>query len=164
MSTFHLIQFSVLRAAGVSRSSPEWIIEGTAVHNEELYLEHYRDSETNRTDRLIPLRNAGPFRDIADNFGIGWYGIAGLAIDWLVTHSGNPDASVGYWRSLSEDPDWSKAFESAFGIAPEGFFEAFEEHRIAIAADAPRISGVVLDPDGKHPRGGEHHGLGIRAE
>ena len=145
---FHLIQFSVVRAAGVSRSSPEWIIEGTARYNEELYSEHYTGSETSKTRRLIPLRDAGAFQDIADNFGIAAYGIAGLAIDWLVTHSGSPDASVGYWRSLARDPDWSKAFESAFGITPEGFFEAFEEHRTAIAADAPHISGVVLDPDG----------------
>ena len=152
---FHLIQFSVLRAAGVSRSSPEWLIEGTAVHNEELYLEDYTDSETSRTHRLIPLRNAGPFRDIADSFGHGWYEIAGLAIDWLVARSGNPGASLEYWRSLAEEPDWSKAFESAFTITPEGFFEAFEEHRTAIAASAPRIRGVVLDPDG-NVLGGVH--------
>ncbi len=144
----HLVQFSILRVASVSRSSPGWLIEGTARYSEELYSEHYADSETNKTQRLIPLRNAGAFRDIADNFGIGWYGIAGLAIDWLVTNSGNPNASLEYWRLLADEPDWSKAFESAFSITPDDFFDAFEEHRTVIAAAAPRIRGVVLDPDG----------------
>ena len=152
---FHLIQFSILRSAGVSRSSPEWIIEGTARYSEELYSEHYTDSEANRTQRLTPLRNAGAFRDIADNFNIGWYGIAGLAIDWLVTHSGNRDASLEYWRLLADNPDWSNAFESAFSITVEDFFEAFEEHRTELASDAPHIRGVVLDPDG-NTLGGVH--------
>ncbi len=81
--------------------------------------------------------------------------MAGLAIDWLVTRSGNPDASLEYWRMLREVPDWTKAFESAFNITPEGFFEEFEAHRTAIAAAAPRIRGVVLDPDG-NVLGGVH--------
>ena len=151
----HLIQFSILRSAGVSRYSPEWLTEGTAEYNEELYSEHYTGSETNKTQRLTPLRNAGAFRDIADNFNIGWYGIAGLAIDWLVTHSGNRDASLEYWRLLADNPDWSNAFESAFSITVEDFFEAFEEHRTELASDAPHIRGVVLDPDG-NTLGGVH--------
>ena len=141
----HLLQFNILRSAGVSRASAWWMTEGTAEYNAELYREHYTGSAVDRSDRLVGLNSLGPFRDVVQIRSIVHYDIAALAVDWLERHSETPGANLEYWRLLVDSPTWADAFETAFGITVEDFFEAFEEHRSELAAVAPRVRGTVTD-------------------
>ena len=55
-----------------------------------------------------------------------------LAIEWLARHAGEPSLFV-YWRAYAEDhSDWSRAFETAFGLTPDAFYAAFERYRATL--------------------------------
>ena len=70
-----------------------------------------------------------------------------LAGDWLVTRAGEPSI-FEYYRLLESTDNWQEAFEAAFGITIEGFYQEFAEYRAAIAAvpplDAPGEPTLVL--------------------
>ena len=76
-------------------------------------------------------------------------GLAFLAVEWLADHAGE-HAILEYYRVLRSGKDWQPAFETAFGISVDDFYEAFEKHRaeVAPASVLHRVSGVMLDPDG----------------
>ena len=83
------------------------------------------------------------------------YSLAAMAVEWLegramttgneateatmAPHEGGwPDSFtdaamyIRYYRLLPSSEDWEEAFEEAFGIAPDDFYEAFEEYRDAL--------------------------------
>ena len=90
----------------------------------------------------------GDYRAIA-----GYY-VGALATDWLVRRAAawstrgrfNPldppelvarpdhDAHFEFFRLLPEAASWEDAFEAAFGITPDDFYEAFAEYRTALGA------------------------------
>ena len=77
-------------------------------------------------------RAAGALRDeVAEALGF-------LAGDWLVARAGEP-AIFEYYRLLGSTDSWQAAFESAFGITIDDFYEEFAEYRAAI--------GAVASPD-----------------
>ena len=49
-----------------------------------------------------------------------------------MTQRAGETAIFEYFRSLSNSRSWREAFEGAFGVTVDGFYEAFEEHRSAI--------------------------------
>ncbi len=82
------------------------------------------------------------------------YNVGALATDWLVRRAaalstGTPfapleppemvarpdhDAHFEFFRLLPESASWEEAFEAAFGIALDDFYEEFEEYRTALGA------------------------------
>ncbi len=82
------------------------------------------------------------------------YNVGALATDWLVRRAaalstGTPfapleppemvarpdhDAHFEFFRLLPESASWEEAFEAAFGIAVDDFYEEFEEYRTALGA------------------------------
>ena len=58
-------------------------------------------------------------------------GLGLLAVDWLVERAGEP-ALFEYHRSLPSATSWHSAFESAFGLSVESFYERFEEYRATL--------------------------------
>ena len=67
-----------------------------------------------------------------------------LAVDWLVDHAGERSL-IEYYRLLprgdADDVDhepgagsWEAAFEQAFGLTPDDFYEQFEAYRTELAA------------------------------
>ncbi len=57
-----------------------------------------------------------------------------LAGDWLVARAGEP-AIFEYYRLLGSNDSWQAAFERAFGVTIDGFYEEFAAYR-AVAAPA----------------------------
>ena len=55
-----------------------------------------------------------------------------LAIDWLADRAGDP-ALFEYYRLLPDSKTWEDAFEAAFGIAVDDFYEQFEAYRTRVA-------------------------------
>ena len=68
-----------------------------------------------------------------------------LAADWLAQRAGEP-ALFEYYRLLPTVDTWEEAFEGAFGIGVEEFYEEFEEYRVAPAAVAQ--ADDPNEPDG----------------
>ena len=82
---------------------------------------------------------AAPWRDeayIDDRYDA----LAFFAADRLVQRAGEP-AIFEYFRSLAHSESWREAFEGAFGVIVDGFYEAFEEHRGAFADLAAAFDG-----------------------
>ncbi len=53
-----------------------------------------------------------------------------LAVEWLVQRATEHDIFEYYWR-LPRSDSWQEAFEDAFGIAVDDFYDAFAEYRAA---------------------------------
>ena len=140
---------------GYSSQGPWWMTEGAAVYGEKLYVvssgvAHY-DDERNRelrqarssTRALADLETADKFFDEP-----GGYSLSFLAVEWLVQHS-SVEALVNYYKMLPQHDTWQAAFENAFGIALDEFYDSFEEYRSSLVEDRYRIEGVVLGPTGE---------------
>ena len=54
-----------------------------------------------------------------------------LAVEWLAERAGEP-ALLDYHRSLPSSTSWHAAFESAFGLTTESFYEQFEAYRATL--------------------------------
>ena len=64
--------------------------------------------------------------------------LAFLAVEWLADRAG--DAAIfDYYRLLPDSETWEEAFDAAFGIAIDDFYEAFEAYRARVA---PPIEGA----------------------
>lgn len=55
-----------------------------------------------------------------------------LALWWLTERAGDP-AIFDYYRRLPESETWEEAFEAAFGITVDDFYEEFEAYRSRVA-------------------------------
>ena len=72
----------------------------------------------------IGAREAGTWRTKALGF---------LAVEWLAEYAGDP-AVFEYYRVLPSSPSREAAFEHAFGLTLEDFYERFEAYRAELAA------------------------------
>ena len=159
---FHILQ----RHFGRGLRSPAWMTEGTATYAGGLYerAAWSKSGETLRRERW--WTSQGVTEALADLELIRLfypgeapvYGLAAMAVEWLEGRAvtagdeatmapaerGWPDSFtdaatfIRYYRLLPSAEDWEEAFEEAFGIAPDDFYEAFQEYRDALyPASAP---------------------------
>lgn len=170
---YHLMQYHVLRThADGTRSSPAWLIEGTAKYGETLYVTRQSREQAEFLWQWEPLaraetaftsviQNEVPFPELAIEGVINaslapyYYEFAAAAVAWLVDASGHDLADLEYWRLLAETNDSERAFAAAFGIATDDFIEAFESERATRARGLSQIGGRVVDLDGV-PLAGVH--------
>ena len=133
---------------------PYWLrlgMRGYAKHayREALGLEPL--DEARRTQAQIAARAAEPLRGysayrsasaLRDEAGEA---LAFLAGDWLVSRAGEP-AIFEYYRLLGSTDSWQEAFEGAFGITIDDFYEEFAEYRAVSAPVQPleEIEGPEL--------------------
>ena len=76
-----------------------------------------------------------------------WYGLGALAVDWLTEHAGGDGAHVQYWRELATGVAWTDAFEAAFGLTPERFYDRFEAYwPEAVRASRPHLADDNAEP------------------
>ena len=54
-----------------------------------------------------------------------------LAVDWLLERTGDP-AVFEYYRVLPSSSSWQAAFEQAFGLTINEFYEQFEAYRATL--------------------------------
>ena len=139
----HVLQHQL--AAGASLG-PAWLTEGVAVYGEALHravvdqgltasegLDSRRRQEAAallRAGELRPLRTLETVEDDAERIH---YRLGFLAADWLADHSG-VEALAGYYQRLPSSDNWQEAFEAAFGIAVDDFYDTFEAYRAEIAS------------------------------
>lgn len=158
----HVIQ-AQLAQGGIGSSwetEPAWLIEGAAEYisaryRAEMSYKPYRDARQNAVDvvedrqkaiALEQLVNREDFREIDPDYA---YSLSFLAAEWLAAHAGE-DALFTHMRQLSRAAtNWDLAFEIAFGMTVDDFYEAFEKHSTEFDEPRPhRISGRVLDDSG----------------
>ena len=154
---FHLLQSAVRQGEQGARGSPAWLIEGSATYAAHLYSQA-RWKTTDKGYRWFLWRQSrgiaalGPVED-SERFratGLRGYHLGALATDWLVRRAAGLstdnirftreeasgldaqtkfDSYIQYFRLLESSGTWQEAFEAAFGIAVDDFYEVFEEYR-----------------------------------
>ncbi len=172
---FHLLQSAVRQGRGGASSAPPWMVEGSATYASNVYSqarwkttdEGYRWLQWSRSRgiaALRPLEDAGRFQAT----GNAGYVLAALATDWLVRRAAGlstdnvlftPDESSGldaqtsfdsyiqYFRLLGSSATWQEAFEAAFGITVDDFYEAFEKYRRGgLLPLPPHVSDDRVEP------------------
>ncbi len=172
---FHLLQSAVRQGHGGASGSPTWLSEGSATYAANLYS-HARWGDEDEGFRwqmwsisreiaeLRPLEHRGPFRATQ---GVG-YNLGTLATDWLVRRAAGlstenvrftreelagldaqtkHDSYIQYFRLLGSSATWQEAFEAAFGIAVDDFYEAFEKYRRGgLLPLPPHVSDDRVEP------------------
>ncbi len=136
---------------------PRWIVEGGAVHFEYLY-DHAVGWWPIR-ESVATLENARGIResleDIESNIvgtDVEKYALGHLATRYLITLAGE-EALWDFYREYASTRSWKGAFEEAFGLSVQEFYQAFEAHRALVLPPLPVIRGVVLGPDGEPAEG-----------
>ena len=123
---------------GVPEFGPIWLREGIAEHlaymslseGEILSYESERNSFVENSiggDKpLNEMETRGGFQDFRGSS----YQYALLGAEFLASLSGE-ESLIDYHRFQHEDATWQDAFENAFDMTVEDFYELFEEHRAA---------------------------------
>ena len=137
----HVLQHEL--AAGAPWG-PQWLSEGVAVYGEALQralieqgltanagLAERRREEVailaNR-DEIPALRSLERVADPAERIH---YRLGFLAADWLAQRTG-AEALLDYYRRLPSAERWQAAFEAAFGLGVDDFYETFEGYLAAL--------------------------------
>ena len=146
---FHILQWH----AGRLERTPQrfWLVEGSAVYASSLVSEAQgrRSLATRRKSARLVWSSLGqrfPFRgDLSEaEYDAHLYLVGFLAAEWLVEQAGQ-EAILSFYRLGSHDT----AFHRAFGIRLEGFYSAFEKHRLEVAPPFEwRVEGTVLGANG----------------
>ena len=142
---FQSLLFDTYRAA-----PPPWLSTGgqlyaTAAYRESIGLGSYDDEL--RAQARIARQSSTPLRQLESHDGSRGVGyeptraLSFLAADWLVRHA-DERSLLEYFRLIPRgDPElphhrpgagsWRAAFEQAFGVSVEDFYERFEADREA---------------------------------
>ncbi|MXW08045.1 MAG: hypothetical protein F4X80_04470 [Chloroflexi bacterium] len=115
---------------------PTWLTLGSYLYTWGLYEDAAGRSDLARLRSGRAASAAGTQRPLRDAFSAGdstpARGLAFLAIDWLVERAGER-AIFDYYRRLPDSESWEAAFEAAFSIAIDDFYEEFEAYRARVA-------------------------------
>lgn len=159
----HVIQGQLARGSiGSSwETEPAWLIEGAAEYisarfRDAMSYQSYRDFRADAIDIARERQVALPLERLVSREGfreldiVYAYSFSFLAAEWLAAHAGD-DALFRYMRQLSRaGTNWDLAFEIAFGLSVDDFYERFEEHSIDFEEPRPHIiAGKVLDDSGR---------------
>lgn len=163
---FHVLQHAFARYP----YPPSWMTEGAATYAAGIYEVSLlgRDGSTIRLKWEHRAEDFGRvLKSLEDNTTPGYdiqptYPLGALAVDWLVGHSAlGPEATedapqllplaeqaehdsyLEYYRLRVSPGSWQEAFETAFGIKPDAFYEAFERERKERAGPAFVFVGEV---------------------
>lgn len=133
----HVLQHQLAEGASWG---PAWLSEGVAVYGEALHrallqqgltanegLDERRREEAAHLASLAgipPLRSLERVDDPAERIH---YRLGFLAADWLAQRNG-AEALASYYRRLPSAERWQEAFEGAFGLTVDHFYEAFEAY------------------------------------
>ena len=133
--------------------APRWILEGVADYFDTSYGDATGWSP--RQTRVgWTITNARASQDPLQIIEQGMRTVDGhhlavgiLATDYLASNVGE-DALWDLHRRLANS-SWPSAFEGAFGMPLDDFYEAFKVHRELVAPSLPQIQGSVLGPAGQ---------------
>ena len=122
--------------AGYPSQGPAWLTNGTQWYVSAVYPVARGSEELDRTRSaraVLAARTQLPLSRLATSAGYragstGARGLGFLAVDWLVERAGER-ALFDYYRRLARSASWEDAFEAAFDITVDDFYEAFEAYR-----------------------------------
>ena len=137
---FHVIQAEL---ADGRFWGPLWLVEGSATYAEEAYdgdLEFRRAIAPAAASHVASIRETESADRVRLNYHLGY-----LAADWLVGHAGE-GSLLRYYRLLPDHDGWEGAFEAAFGLTTEEFYEQFERHRTRVAPPLPHVTDDAVTP------------------
>ncbi|MXW24716.1 MAG: hypothetical protein F4Z77_00200 [Dehalococcoidia bacterium] len=137
---FHVVQSEL---AGGGPKGPHWLVEGSATYAEEAYdgdLEFRRAIAPAAASHIASIRETESADWVRLNYHLGF-----LAVDWLVGHAGERSL-LQYYRFLPDHDRWEAAFEAAFGLTIDEFYERFEEHRTRVAPPLPHLMDDTVAP------------------
>ncbi|MXY79220.1 MAG: hypothetical protein F4Y94_05950 [Chloroflexi bacterium] len=126
--------------AGYSWRGAMWLREGSVAYASALYRAETGSKELHRIRSGqvdLAMRTRQPLSSMAtlDGFSDGFpeaQGLGFLAVEWLADRAGET-AIFDYYRLLPGSKSWEDAFEAAFGIAVDDFYEEFEAYRARVA-------------------------------
>ena len=169
---FHVLQHHLTQQAPSAGDSPLWLTEGSATYADGMYrrerqgwtADRVRTDWWRRSLRVPHALRAIEARPAFDAYG---YDLGALATDWLVRRAaalsadgdvhfeplapdgpevqGEYDAHLQYYRLRQATDTWQEAFEGAFGITIDDFYEAFAEYRAKLGAS--RLRHLADDRD-----------------
>ena len=147
---FHALQHGL--SVGRHEDAPTWIVEGSAVYADLVYatlsvphrsvrsqLDEYVDRQVAQIigHILPPLDEAEKhLYGIPGNLG---YPLGFLAMDLLVERSGE-QSMLDFFAALPSVARWQDAFNAAFGLTADDFYEQFEEYRANVAPPLPHLT------------------------
>lgn len=162
---FHVVQAELVGGP----PSPAWMTEGTAEYAEGLYVaatgRATPDAVRSEWSRLAAWTPTDLGEMEGDSFrGVrGGYQLGALGVDWLAARSAGvgpispgarsrfadqvrDDAYIRYYRLLTSAASWHRAFEEAFGIGVEAFYDAFDDYLDATGTRVPHLSDDIVRP------------------
>ena len=145
---FHVLQSQLIASKHhLSEVEPYWLVEGTAMYADHAYSQSrsgrrpflgdrytpYEDlADAIEQKRIITARylsdvaSESTFRDGCEVHPIYVYSIA-FAGAYLLVEKAGEDSFVEFWKLLQQRPTWQQAFEEAFGMGIEDYYDLFEE-------------------------------------
>ena len=122
----------------LNRHGPDWLTAGTRLYIRSAYQEEQGiDSMDRVRDEQMDLAVQSTRPLTGMETGVGAYSyqevsaVGFLAADWLAGHAGEA-ALLNYYRQLPSSQSWQHAFEAAFRLSVEDFYEAFESYRATL--------------------------------
>ena len=95
----------------------------------------YRDSvAATVVGNPYPLERIQTTGDVDEVGANAAWSLGFLAVEWLANHAGDP-AIFDYYRRLPEAESFATAFEGAFGLTFEEFYEQFAAYRATLTAE-----------------------------
>ena len=144
---FHVLQDELLAPRyRTSDVEPYWLVEGMAQYADHAYSQSRPDRRPFLGDRYTPYEDLASAisldgiitpRDLENiatesTFREGTlhpifaYSLAFAGAHFLVEEAGE-DSVVEFWKLLQQRPTWQQAFEEAYGMGIEDFYDSFEE-------------------------------------
>ncbi|MCY3602732.1 MAG: hypothetical protein OXH12_06580 [Chloroflexi bacterium] len=142
---YHVLQFHLAESSPYTGGTPGWLVEGSAEYASKLYA-GLPDAE--RRAELAARTIEDSTGTLREDIKTGdWYALGALAVDWLTWHAGGDAAHVQYWRELASGAGWEAAFEAAFRLTPDTFYDRFEAYRPeAVKASRPHLADDITEP------------------
>lgn len=141
--------------ATVEHKSPAWLVEGVAnrwsaqwheARGDWTYGSHRRMTVIPQAQQTaFSLRSMETYDELlVEGYENLNYSLAHLAADYLAEFAGD-DALFTYWAQRPRWSGWESAFQDAFGISTELFYDLFKENRREIAPPHPMVTIMVFD-------------------
>ncbi len=147
---------SGLRWRGAPRLDPRgpgWLIEGTREYALALYREaanrsqvwYYWPPDVNARRTVLPFSHFELVQDRGSTLNASEDALGFFAVEWLAERVGK-SAVFDYFRLMRTSTDWRAAFEAAFGISVDAFYQAFETYRAEVFPPLPHLSDDLTEP------------------
>ena len=139
---------------GYSHYGPIWLLSGMDAYADAAYRSTFGGEQYDRLRTgliaaarrtTLPLSSMASLdgRDAAGQQATTALGL--LAIESLAERAGEA-AILEYYRLLPSSASWQEAFESAFGLSAEGFYDTFEGSRFERAPLLPHLADPSDEP------------------